>query len=121
MKWYIIKLIYQIITATGKTQFDEQLRLIRADEDEWAKEKAHTLGRLGESNFFTQGSKALAWKFVGVSDVVAVDKIEDGVELYSETKQLKNINQYLDDVKRRSDRIMEAVYKQGTRSSLAIG
>ena len=34
MKWYLVKIVYQVVTGDGahSPQFDEQLRLIRADE-----------------------------------------------------------------------------------------
>lgn len=41
MNWYLVKLVFQIIGEhVTKPQFDEQLRLIRADEVEWALESA---------------------------------------------------------------------------------
>jgi len=42
MKWYLAKFVYQVISGNGNhtPQFDEQMRLIRADEFAWAKEKA---------------------------------------------------------------------------------
>jgi hypothetical protein len=34
MKWYLAKFVYQVISGNGNhsPQFDEQMRLIRADE-----------------------------------------------------------------------------------------
>ena len=121
MKWYSIKLVYQILTEKGKPQVDEQLRLIRADDDDWAKEKAYTLGRLGETIFFNPSNDKLQWKFIGVADLVQVDEIEDGVELYSETKELKNIDRYMENIKKRSARITEVMNAySGSTSSLAL-
>jgi hypothetical protein len=36
MKWYLAKFVYQVVSGNGShvAQFDEQLRLIRADEFE---------------------------------------------------------------------------------------
>jgi hypothetical protein len=45
MNWYLAKLVFQLRSAenTQTPQFEEQWRLIRADDDEWAHEKATTL------------------------------------------------------------------------------
>ena len=52
MNWYLAKIIYQVISGDGlhTPQFDEQFRLIKADELEWAWEKAQVVGRMGESS-----------------------------------------------------------------------
>jgi len=47
MNWYLAKLIFHVMSGEGThtPQFDEQWRLIRADEVSWAYEKATVLGR----------------------------------------------------------------------------
>ena len=47
MKWYLAKIVFQIICGEGMhtPQFDEQLRLIEAANEDLAFEKASTLGQ----------------------------------------------------------------------------
>ena len=46
MKWYLAKIVYRIICGDGNhtAQFDEQLRLIEAEDDMHAFQKARITG-----------------------------------------------------------------------------
>ena len=46
MKWYVVKLVYQVICGEGKhtPQFDEQIRIITAQDEAAAYEKAYATG-----------------------------------------------------------------------------
>ena len=83
MKWYLAKLIYRIICGEGvhKPQFDEQLRLIFAEDDINAFEKAHHMGKLEEDSFFNNKSKLVQWQFIDVSEISLIDEFIDGAEL----------------------------------------
>ncbi len=49
MNWYLTKIVYRIICGQGNhtAQFDEQLRLIQADNAQEAFEKSAALGAKG--------------------------------------------------------------------------
>lgn len=111
MNWYIAKLVYRIVNASDKPQFDEQLRLIRADEWDWAVEKADTIGRLGESIFFNTNLQKVHWQFAGVSDLFQVGPLDDGELLYTETKEPDNPDAYLEQVTVRNHRLRESFTK----------
>ena len=53
MKWYLAKIVFRIICGDGKhvAQFDEQLRLISAPDEEKAFEKAQDMGRNEQDSF----------------------------------------------------------------------
>lgn len=53
MNWYLSKLVYQIICDNGShtPQFDEQLRLIHAEDDLHAFQKARLLGEREQDLF----------------------------------------------------------------------
>ena len=53
MKWYLAKIVFRIICGDGKhvAQFDEQLRLISAPDEEKAFEKAQDMGRKEQDSF----------------------------------------------------------------------
>lgn len=97
MNWYIAKLVYQVISGAGNhtPQFDEQLRLIRADEISWAREKAGIIGRLLEHECVSYRSELVVWRFVNVVEVVPVLSLEDGDEIYSSTTEPNDANEYL--------------------------
>jgi hypothetical protein len=97
MNWYLAKFVYQVVSGNGShaAQFDEQLRLIRADEFEWACEKASILGRLGECNFFNDRQEEVKWKFINVVDVCPITSIEDGAEVYASIEEPKDVADYL--------------------------
>jgi hypothetical protein len=97
VNWYILKFVYQIISGAGNhlPQFDEQLRLIRADELGWAREKASIVGRLLEHELVNAKNEKVVWKFVNVVEVLPVTSMEDGDEIYSSTCEPNNVSDYL--------------------------
>lgn len=98
MNWYVAKIIYQVITGDGAhtPQFDEQFRLIKADEPAWAQEKALVLGRRGQTTFLnTSSNEQVHWKFIAVADICRVDNIEDGVQLYAQTGEPGDAEEYI--------------------------
>lgn len=103
MDWFAVKMIFQIVGDEGNSrpQFDEQLRLIRADSAEWALQKASTLGRMEQSTFLNAHRKEVNWKFIGVVDVSAIEVIEDGAALHTCTKEYTADQQYMDEINAR--------------------
>ncbi|QLH34068.1 MAG: DUF4288 domain-containing protein [Cyclobacteriaceae bacterium] len=96
MNWYLVKLVFQIIGEhVTKPQFDEQLRLIRADEVEWALEKARVLGWLEQTAFENNNPKRITWQFIDVADVHKLDNLEDGVQVCGTTVQPDCPEEYL--------------------------
>jgi hypothetical protein len=97
MNWYLAKFVYQAVSGNGShaAQFDEQLRLIRADEFDWAREKANILGRLGECSFVNDKQELVKWKFVNVVDICPITSMEDGVEIYASIEEPTDVADYL--------------------------
>lgn len=88
MKWYLAKVVYRIICGEGDhtPQFDEQLRLVEAEDDLHAFQKARLLGEREEDNFLNNDQKPVLWKFIDVAELHPVSDLSDGVELYSSIK-----------------------------------
>lgn len=107
LNWYLVKLVYQVVSGEGAhtPQFDEQLRLIRADELDWAWEKAKVLGQIGAFTFLNDSNVEVKWKFVDVVDVCEIGEIEDGVQIYSSTEEPEDISSYLNLINAKSKRI----------------
>ena len=59
MNWYIAKIVFRIITGDGdhKPQFDEQLRLINANNEEQAFEKSSAAWPRRRRRFFHESEK----------------------------------------------------------------
>ena len=107
MKWYLVKLVYQVVSGDGAhtPQFDEQLRMIRAEELDWAREKAKVLGQIGAFSFLNDRKEEVNWKFIDVVDICEIGEIEDGVQLYSTTAEPDDVPSYLDVVSAKAKRI----------------
>ena len=65
MQWYLAKIVFRIICGDGNhsSQFDEQLRLISANNEDEAFYKAQSLGKQEEDSFLnvqqTAGAMAI--------------------------------------------------------------
>lgn len=85
MNWYITKVVFAITRegSESRKQFDEQLRLIAADNAEEAFLKARTVGLGEEECFYNDKNKKVKWEFINVSEVIPLKGLEDGAEVYS--------------------------------------
>ena len=106
MNWYLVKLIFLVRSGEGNhtPQFDEQCRLIRADEVSWAYEKAKVLGRMEETNFMNDRDETVEWKFIDVVDIHKISVMEDGGQLFSTTQEPIDADAYIEDVKLKSQK-----------------
>ena len=96
MKWYLVKIVYQIICGNGNhtAQFDEQLRLISAEEEPGAIAKAMTIGKQEEEMFENDKKQLVQWKFINVTEVYPLSSLIDGAELYSQVKEADDVDAY---------------------------
>jgi hypothetical protein len=110
MKWFVAKIIYQIICGDGKhaSQFDEQLRLINAEDDLHAFYKARHIGESEEDDFLNHINKPVQWKFIDVSEIYKLDKLIDGAEICSRICEEDNADTYIRNVQLRSKYLLEA-------------
>ena len=86
--WYVATLIVQCSVegiVTGPWMCDEQIRVLRAADDDAAYEKAMQLGIAEEHTYPNAEGKSVSWTFVGVSDLemLSTDTIKDGIEIKS--------------------------------------
>ncbi|MDQ6902342.1 MAG: DUF4288 domain-containing protein [Bacteroidota bacterium] len=110
MKWYLAKLVYRIICGEGMhtPQFEEQLRLVCADDDLHAFQKARTTGHLEEDNFLNSTKKPVLWKFIDVSELHQLSDLIDGAELYSRICEEEEADVYIKITKQRATHILES-------------
>lgn len=94
MNYYIAKIVFRITTAHPGAlgQFDEHLRLIQATSFEEAFRKARLIG-IGEEDS-TQNGHA-AWEFVNISELLPLQQLCDGAELYSRIHETPEVRSYI--------------------------
>ena len=114
MKWYLIKLIYQIICGDGKhtPQFDEQLRVIQAEDDLHAFQKARQLGHREEDTFLNNNNKPVHWKFIDVIELHPVNILIDGTELYSHIYEQDDAASFTKLTYKRATHLLETCQQQ---------
>ena len=102
--WFIAKLVFNISTEEQrhKPQFDEQLRLIQAQSQEEAFLKARTLGLRNEDSFMNDTDHKVKWEFINVAEVLPLDRLEDGMELYSQVHETDEAKSYIHHVHQRA-------------------
>ncbi|MGZ3853441.1 MAG: DUF4288 domain-containing protein [Flavisolibacter sp.] len=107
MKWYLAKIVFQIICGDGNhmAQFDEQLRLIAASNEDEAFEKAGTIGKNEEDSFYNLKQQLVRWQFVNVSELYHLSELIDGAEMYSRISEVDDAEAYISLVHRRAESI----------------
>ncbi|MDQ6609157.1 MAG: DUF4288 domain-containing protein [Bacteroidota bacterium] len=96
MNWYLIKIVYQIICGDGNhtAQFDEQLRLITAGDEEEALDKATAIGYQEEESFCNDKQQLVQWRFVNITELYPVSKWVDGAEVHSQIREAEDGDAY---------------------------
>lgn len=99
MNWYLARLVFLVKSSfmDANQHFDEQLRLLQADEPIHAFEKARHLGKQEENDQVWKGRL----EFVGVPDLVRLDPPGDGMNLYSFTRETTDPEEYLTFIRRK--------------------
>jgi hypothetical protein len=105
MNWYLAKVVFQVICGKGNhtAQFDEQLRIIEACDQQQAFQKAQQIGIQEEDTFLNQSMQLVQWKFVDVCELYQLNNIIDGAEMYSRITEVDNASQYIEVIRRKAD------------------
>jgi hypothetical protein len=114
MNWYIAKIVFRIITGNENhtAQFDEQLRLIEAGDEDEAFDKAQQIGRKEEDSFMNQKNQLVEWRFINIPELNKLPSLKDGVELYSKVNEYDNAKRFIDTVNMKAGHIGSAFYKK---------
>jgi hypothetical protein len=107
MNWFLAKIVYRIVCGDGDhtAQFDEQLRLVQAADENEAFDKAKAIGEQEQEMFLNQQQKLVTWQFVNVCELYKVSALIDGAELYSRIQETDNANAYIDLVHKKAAHI----------------
>jgi hypothetical protein len=114
MNWYLAKIVYRIICGTGNhtAQFDEQLRLISAGDEEQAFEKAVKMGHSEADSFCNTKNELITWKFINISELYKLGDLMDGAELYSRIQEVDDGEVYTEAIHRKAATIREKTTHQ---------
>lgn len=97
MNWYVAKIVFRIVSGDGKhhAQFDEQLRLISADDECEAFEKAYSIGSKNQDSFTNNRNEPVKWEFIDVAELNALNDLADGTELYYQIHEAPDADLYV--------------------------
>ena len=107
MNWYLTKIIFRIICRNGDhtPQFDEQLRLIKADDEQEALVKAQQLGQKESDAFVNAKEQPVQWKFINIAELYKINGFIDGAELYSRIYETDDADEYINLINRKAENI----------------
>jgi hypothetical protein len=107
MNWYLSKIIFRIICGDGQhtPQFDEQLRLIAAKDEEEAFQKALSIGEKEQDGFYNHENQLVQWKFINVSELYRLSGLLDGAEMYSRIQETDDPDAYIELANHRANHI----------------
>ena len=102
-KWFIAKIVFNIVAGSNKSkaQFEEQLRLVEADSREEAFLKARAIGIGEEEVFINEDGQLVKWEFVDVADLLSIESLNSGVEIYSQIHETEESRQYIHSIHQR--------------------
>src|SRR5215216_3636585 len=114
MNWYIAKIVFRIISGDGdhRPQFDEQLRLIHADDEVEAFEKAKQVGLDEEDSFMNHKNQLVKWTFINIPELNKLPSLSDGVEIYSKVNEYDNAKRFIETVNKKAGNIGSAFFKK---------
>ncbi len=97
MNWYVAKIVFRIVSGDGShdAQFDEQLRLISADDDQQAFEKANKIGCDNQDKFVNNQDQPVQWQFIDVAEINQLNDLTDGTELYYQIHEAPDADLYV--------------------------
>jgi Domain of unknown function (DUF4288) len=107
MKWYLSKLVFRVIYGNGShsAQFDEQLRLIFAEDEFHAFQKARTIGDRECMN--TALNNSVQWKFIDVTELYPLTNIADGAEVFSNITEEADADMYIRNTQKRAVQLLQ--------------
>ncbi|MEO7209919.1 MAG: DUF4288 domain-containing protein, partial [Chitinophagaceae bacterium] len=107
--WYLATIIYRILCMGENItpQFDEQVRIIYAEDKLDAFHKARRIGHQEEDSFLNDAEKPVRWQFVDITSLVKMDTNSDGAEIFSRVHEIENAALYLKKINQYAAAILE--------------
>lgn len=106
MNWFVAKMIFQIEDKEMRyPQFDEQLRLIEAINEELALEMAYQMGAMHQEEVKSAKDEVLKWKFIAVTELAHIGEIAHGKEIHYQISEPEKAFTYLEMVKAKAEQL----------------
>ena len=108
MNWFLVKLTYRFTCGNGKhaAQFNEQTRLINADDELHAFHKARLIGER-EATAITNADFLIKWSFIDVTEITPLEGNADGIELCSCVKEQANADAYIRNTTKQANQLLQ--------------
>jgi hypothetical protein len=108
MNWYLATIVYRFISGNGlhTPQFNEQLRIIEADDRLHAFYKARQIGEQ-ETIKITSNGLLIEWQFVDVTALQSLGKCTDGAEVWSSIFEDVNAAQYIHQTHQKANALLQ--------------
>lgn len=88
MNTYIVQILYKIKTIPqGVEQYDEQWRVLFAENEREAISKAHEIAQKEEEQFVDRHGRPVSWELIGIKDLQPFE-IKDGSLVCSNVKEV---------------------------------
>ena len=109
MNWYLAKLVYQVTCGLGNhtPQFDEQLRLIFAEDYLHAFNKARLIGDSEAADSHNTIAIAIRWKFIDVSELLPLGALADGAEIYAAVREETDAVMYIRATRKKAVQLLQ--------------
>ena len=109
MNWFLAKLVFRIFCGNGNhtPQFDQQLRLIYADDELHAFHKARLLGEGDCATNVAEAKVDVKWRFIDVTELHPLTGFTDGTEIYSIIKEEADAELYIRTVKKTATQLLQ--------------
>ena len=124
MNWYLAKLVYRVICIDGNhtPQFDEQLRLIRAEDELHAFHKARLIGDGDYLNGADENRIPAKWKFIDVTELHLLNNLSEGAEVSSKINEEENAEVYIRIIQRKSAQLLQrSIHHFTSLNALEVG
>ncbi len=103
MAWYISKIVFRIVIDEKPTsQFDEQIRLVEAENMEEAFAKAQQIGLREQETFLSVNQQECKWTYLGTTHLNPLNALQDGVQFFSLTNDAEEADSYANFVMERT-------------------
>ena len=124
MTWFLAKMVFRIFCGNGNhtPQFEQQLRLIYAEDELHAFHKARLLGDGDCVNHEAENAANTKWKFLDVIELHSLTPCTDGAEVCSSIKEETDADTYIRGVKNSATQLLQKSLSQFTGiNSILIG
>lgn len=93
------------------TQFDEQLRIVSARDENEAFLKARMIGVREEDQFLNDEQRLIKWKFIDVTELNLLEELKDGMEIYSCINEHEESERYIYYIQQKATSIEEKIQR----------